>query len=328
MNRTGGMGDTARGVGAVVVASALFGGIFYLSGVIDASAELVFGWRIVVTFACYSLVLLLPSGRAMAQVSWAALTRTWWSPLVFGLLCALVGVQLWLFSWAPLHGHALDASIGFLLLPLTLVIGSRVVLKSQVSTWQWVAVGIAAAAVVVNIAVTPSVSWVTFVICTGYPVYFVVRRRVGMDTPMSFGWEVAALTPVSGWLIWSGTQHPSSVAGTVALLSVGLAGAAAMAAYLAASRLLPLPLFGLLGYLEPVLLVAVAFALGETIRGVDTVTFVLLGLALALLALEGYRGASRRARGTGTPRPAAIRAEDGPRSSGSHPFGRSGPLGH
>ncbi|MBB1022906.1 EamA family transporter RarD [Dietzia sp. DQ12-76] len=298
MNRTGAIGDTARGAGSVVVASSLFGLIFYLSGVIDASAEVIFGWRIVVTFACYSLVLIFPSGRAMARDSWAALTRTWWSPLVFGLLCALVGVQLWLFSWAPLHGHALDASIGFLLLPLALVIGSRVVLKSRVSTWQWVAVGIAAVAVVVNIAVTPSVSWVTLVICTGYPVYFVVRRRVGMDAPMAFGWEVAALTPVSGWLIWSGTQHPSSVAGTVALLSVGLAGAAAMAAYLAASRLLPLPLFGLLGYLEPVLLVAVAFALGETIRGVDTVTFVLLGLALALLAAEGYR-ADRRVRSTG-----------------------------
>ncbi|MET3859571.1 chloramphenicol-sensitive protein RarD [Dietzia sp. 2505] len=307
MDRTGGMGDTARGVGAVVLASGLFGGIFYLSGVIDASAEVVFGWRIVVTFACYSLVLLVPPGRAMARDSWATLTREWWTPLVFGLLCALVGVQLWLFSWAPLHGHALDASLGFLLLPLALVIGSRAVLKSEVSTWQWVAVGIAAVAVAVNIAVSPSLSWVTFVICTGYPIYFVVRRRVGMDKPMAFGLEVAALSPLGVWLIVSGARHPTSVTGILALVSVGISGAAAMAAYLAAARLLSLPLFGLLGYLEPLLLVAVAFVLGERIRGVDTITFGLLGLALALLAAEGYRAARRDRRprvasGSGTRR--------------------------
>ncbi|MBB1051057.1 permease [Dietzia sp. CW19] len=308
MDRTGALGDTARGVAAVVVASGLFGGIFYLSGVIDASAEVVFGWRIVVTFACYSLVMLLPSGRVMVRDSWATLTREWWSPLVFGLLCVLVGMQLWLFSWAPLHGHALDASLGFLLLPLALVIGSRAVLKSEVSTWQWMAVGIAAAAVAVNIGVSPSLSWVTFVICTGYPIYFVVRRRVGMDKPMAFGFEVAALTPLGVWLIVSGGQHPSSVAGRLALVSVGVAGAAAMAAYLAASQLLTLPLFGLLGYLEPVLLVAVAFALGETVRGIDTLTFGLLGLALTLLAAEGYRAARRDRRSGAAPRPGSRRA--------------------
>lgn len=49
------------------------------------------------------------------------------------MLCVLVGVQLWLFSWAPLHGHALDASLGFLLLPLAIVLGSRTLLRAKIS---------------------------------------------------------------------------------------------------------------------------------------------------------------------------------------------------
>ncbi|WP_054821756.1 hypothetical protein [Arthrobacter sp. JCM 19049] len=43
----------------------------------------------------------------------------------------MVGVQLWLFVWAPAHGKALDASLGFLLLPITLVLGGRLVFKSR-----------------------------------------------------------------------------------------------------------------------------------------------------------------------------------------------------
>ena len=31
---------------------------------------------------------------------------------------ALLGVQLWLFMWAPLHGKALPVSLGYFLLPL------------------------------------------------------------------------------------------------------------------------------------------------------------------------------------------------------------------
>ncbi|MBB1033506.1 hypothetical protein G6031_03775 [Dietzia sp. CQ4] len=91
-------------------------------------------------------------------------------------------MQLWLFYWAPLHGHALGASLGFLLLPLALVI-SRVIFRAGVSAWQWVAVLIASVAVDVKSGLALHVSWVAFVIWTGYLTHFILCRRVGMDTP-------------------------------------------------------------------------------------------------------------------------------------------------
>lgn len=106
---------------------------------------------------------------------------------------------------------------------------------------------------------------------------------------MAFGLEVAALTPLSGWLIWSSCEHPFSAAGRLAVATVGIAGAAAMVAYLAASQLLSLPLFGLLGYVEPVFAVAAAFVPGDRMQSADVVIYGLL--ALALLAAEGYRAA-------------------------------------
>ena len=82
--------------------------------------------------------------------------------------------------------------------------------------------------------------------------------------------------------------------GGFALVVVGIAGAGAMAAYLAASRLLSLPLFGLLGYLEPVGLVAVGLLLGERMHGIELIVYAMLAVALAVLAVDGYRVARRQ----------------------------------
>ena len=126
------------------------------------------------------------------------------------------------------------------------------------------------------------------------PIYFVLRRRFGLDGPMAFGLEIAALTPVAVLLIVTGAEHPSGATGAFALMIVGVAGAGAMAAYLAASRLLSLPLVGLLGYLEPVGLVVVALILDEQMHGADLIAYIMLALALTMLAFEGYRTAGRR----------------------------------
>jgi chloramphenicol-sensitive protein RarD len=78
------------------------------------------------------------------------------------------------------------------------------------------------------------------------------------------------------------------------VVAAALAGAVAMTAYLAASRLLTLPVFGLLSYVEPVLLVGVALLLGDVIAGWDVVVYALLAGALGLLSLDGFRAARSR----------------------------------
>lgn len=275
-----------------MLAAALFAGIFYLSGVADVSAEVMFGARILITLACYALALTHPGARRLLRDYWVTLRTVRYGWALLPTLCALVGVQLWLFSWAPLHDHALDASLGFLLLPLTIVLGSRILLRADISRTQWVAIGVAVVAVAVKLVLTPEVSWVTVVICTGYPAYFVLRRRFGLDNPAAFGMEVAGVAPFALLLVFAGGPLPHEVPARLALLAVGVAGAAAMFAYLAAAQLLSLPVFGMLGYLEPVLLVAVALILGEQFRPGDLLTYGLLAAALGLLMLDGLRSSA------------------------------------
>ena len=56
---------------------------------------------------------------------------------------------------------------------------------------------------------------------------------------------------------------------------------------MAASRMLPMGLFGLLTYVEPVLLVLVALLLGESIAPGQWPTYALVFAAVGVLVLDG-----------------------------------------
>ena len=77
------------------------------------------------------------------------------------------------------------------------------------------------------------------------------------------------MLPVAAWFV---LREPSTLPVVVAHAKLwalvpllGVVSAVALALYMAASRLLPMGLFGLLTYVEPVLLVLVALLLGETV---------------------------------------------------------------
>ncbi|MNE24429.1 hypothetical protein D3C80_1177180 [compost metagenome] len=87
--------------------------------------------------------------------------------------------------------------------------------------------------------------------------------------------------------------HP----GLYALIPVlGAISASALIAYVLASRLLPFSLFGLLSYVEPVLLVGVALLLGETIGPDQWLTYLPIWAAVLVLVLEGVKHLLRQRR--------------------------------
>ncbi len=74
------------------------------------------------------------------------------------------------------------------------------------------------------------------------------------------------------------------------LPGLGALSTLALASYLKASRLLPMAFFGILGYVEPVLLVIVSVTLlGETLSAQQLATYAPIWIAVALTALHGVR---------------------------------------
>ncbi|WP_052136736.1 EamA family transporter RarD [Arthrobacter sp. PAMC 25486] len=283
-----------RGVAVSLIASVLFAVIFLIAGLLPGwGAEEIFGWRVVLTLATLGAILpFLPSARAEAR---ALLGRVRRRPalLVPGVLAAgIVGVQLWLFMWAPLNNMALSVSFGYFLLPLTMVLAGRVFFADTLSPLRRLAVGAAAVGVAHETFSAAGLAWPTLVVCLGYPIYFVLRRKIGFDSLPAFAAELLVLLPVGVWFILAGPHGWGSgggLEGLWAAWSIGILGGVAMALYLLASKWLPLSLFGLLGYVEPILLVGVSVFLGETLGWSAMFTYGPILLALLFMGLDGRR---------------------------------------
>lgn len=283
-----------RGVFASVAASVLFGVLFLLPPLLEPlSGSEVFGWRVVLTLPVVAAIFVATAQwRDVVNVTSRIRRRP---PLAFALLFdgLLLGVQLWLFGWAPKSGHGLDAALGYLLLPLVMVVLGILVHRERLSVMRGAAVGAAVVGVLAALILKGGLSWVTLVVALGYPLYFTLRRRWRLDSSGALCLELVVLVPVAAWLLTAADAFATLVQTPVLLLAVvllGLVSGAALVLYLAASRVLPFGLFGLLTYLEPVLLVAISISLlGEHATQLDAFIYGPIALALALLAIEPTR---------------------------------------
>jgi chloramphenicol-sensitive protein RarD len=283
------------------LASVLFAVMyFYTSLMAPLTGVEIFGWRMLLTAPCMT-VFMLVSGE-WRHVG-AILKRLLGQPLLLlglPLSAALLGVQLWLFMWAPLNGYSLDVSLGYFLLPLTMVLTGRIVYGEQLSRLQKIAAGLATLGVLNELYQVGSFSWATLLVAIGYPVYFVLRKRLAADNLGGLWLDMALLLPIALWFVQSGEQgfavvdqHPWLY---LLIPLLGLISASALVAYIIASRLLPFSLFGLLSYVEPVLLLAVALLLGEHIKAGEWLTYLPIWLAVLVLVFEGFKHLMRQRR--------------------------------
>lgn len=281
-----------KGIVASVLASFLFGAIYYLSPFLaPLDGEQIFGWRVLLTLPFTSLLLWWRKDLLAVQGLWQRVRA---APHLAGMLLAssaLLGVQLWLFMWAPLHGRALPVSLGYFLLPLVMVLTGRVFFGERLSRAHKLATALAAFGVAHELWRAGGMSWETWLVALGYPVYFVMRRRLRTDHLAGHWLDMALLLPAAFWFIFRAPaswpllpEHPVLY---VLLPLLGVVSAVALALYMAASRWLPMGLFGLLTYVEPVLLVLVALALGESLAPGQWPTYALVFAAVGVLVWDG-----------------------------------------
>jgi chloramphenicol-sensitive protein RarD len=284
--------ETGRGIALSVTGTTLFALLSVYTRILHPLGGLdIFAWRIVWTAPGAFLLVGLRGRREQFMALACASLRDPLRGFMLVLASALLGTQLWLFMWAPLHGRMLDVSLGYFLLPLSMVLVGRLYYREQLVPLQWLAVAFAAIGVAHELWVTHAFSWPTLVVAVGYPPYFVLRRKLGGDSLATFALEMLLLLPVAVAVIAlsAGAQAALQRPLLWALLLPGLGALStiALASYLAASRLLPMALFGILGYVEPVLLVVFSVTvLGEALSAAQIGTYAPIWLAVAVTALH------------------------------------------
>ena len=292
---------STRGVLASLISSTGFATLAWYASILSPrfTGWEIFGWRMVLIFPALTIAMVV-TGRGRRMVAFIRdLFSCWWRLPVLVINSALVAVQMVLFTWAPGAGHAVELSLGYFLMPLVMILIGRVGFRETLTRGQALATALAATGVGYEIIRSGGLGWPTLVVAIGYPAYFVSRRMSRMANASALWAEMALAMPLAFVVLGNG-ESLSKATDPIAILLIlglGIISSGSTAIYTGAQLLLPFALFGLLSYLEPVLLAIVAFViLRETITVAELPTYVLIWLAVMVLAVEAARRLGRRRR--------------------------------
>jgi chloramphenicol-sensitive protein RarD len=176
------------------------------------------------------------------------------------------------------------------LLPLVIVLAGKLLYRETLSFVQKAAAAVAAFGVAHELYRVGTLSWETMLVALGLTAYFVWRRWLGTNNLGGFWFDMLLVQPAALAIILTAPDTAAHVAVAPHILyllpGIAVLSAAAFISYMLSSWHLPLSLFGLLGYVEPVFLFVVALVIGEALRMTDLLTYVPIMLAIGLLALS------------------------------------------
>lgn len=281
-----------KGVALSVLASITFGVLYFYTQFLQVfDSQQTFGWRIISTLPFLTLFMFYSGDWVHVK---AIFQRILEKPALFLILIitsALTCFQLWIFLWGPMNGRGLQVSLGYFLLPLFLVLMGSIFFKEKLSKLQMLAVLCAASGVAHEIWRLGSIAWETMAVAVGYSLYFLIRKHIQTDNLGGFWWDILICIPVAIYFVQMGNAPFALFIENrylwLVVAGLGLLSAIGLGSYILASRYLPMILFGLLSYLEPVLLALASLALGENISQDEWLTYIPIWCAVGILVVEG-----------------------------------------
>lgn len=260
----------------------------------------VVGWRIVLSLVfCVALIAVTRGWGRMRAILRDRRLMLW--TLVAGLL---IYVNWQVFLIGTLTGHVVETSLGYFINPIATVLLGVLVLKERLRPAQWVAVGIAVAAVVVIIVAVGVVPWIALALAASFATYGLVKKRIGPSVD-----AVSGLTLESFWLVPIAVIQLVAV-GVTSGLTMGREGSGHMVLLLLAGAVTAIPLLffsagarrtsltvvGILQFIAPVMqFLTGVLILQEPMPFERWIGFGLVWVAIAVFAVDSLL-ASRRER--------------------------------
>ncbi|WP_344092365.1 EamA family transporter RarD [Microbacterium deminutum] len=258
-------------------------------------------WRILLSLAFCVILLTVMRG-------WGRLARIMRQKRLLALTAfagALIYVNWQIYILATLTGHVIETSLGYFINPIVTVLLGVLVLRERLRLTQWIALGLAALAVLVIVIGYGAFPWIALSLAGSFGIYGLVKKKLGpsVDAVSGLTLESLWLAPVATVLLivvadTSGLTIGASGAGHAALL--GLAGvitATPLLLFAAGSRRVPLTVMGMLQFVAPILQFVIGvWVLGESMSLERWIGFALVWVALVVLTVDSVVSA-RRARG-------------------------------
>jgi chloramphenicol-sensitive protein RarD len=223
------------------------------------------------------------------------------------LLLAFAAVAI-TFNWGTYiygvnNGRVVETSLGYFINPLVTVLMGVLVLGERLRPLQWLAMAVAATAVVVLTLDYGRLPWVALVLAFSFGFYGLAKKTAATGAVESLTVETALLVPfAAGYLVWLGSQGQADFgahgAGHALLLTTtGIVTAIPLICFGAAATRVSMVSLGLLQYLAPI----IQFGLGvlwfhEDMPVGRWVGFTLVWVALVVFTAEAVNHRRRQLR--------------------------------
>jgi chloramphenicol-sensitive protein RarD len=287
-------GDPSRaaGRGALAAAGCYFvWGLFplYWRQLTDVDATELIAHRHVWSLAFVAL--LMATGGGFGELKAALGSRPALSWHAFSGV--LLTINWLVYVWGVNHGHVLETSLGYFLVPLVNVALGRLVLHERLRSAQWLAIGFAIVGVTLLLGGLGRLPWIALTLAATFGVYGLLRKKSPLGPLTGLGLETLLLFPCAlGFLLWQQATGAGAL-GRVSptehglLLGAGVVTAIPLLLFAYGARRIRLSTLGLLQYIAP----TVQFILGvwvfrEPLSRERAAAFGLIWCGLALYTAD------------------------------------------
>ncbi|WP_210529295.1 EamA family transporter RarD [Rubellimicrobium arenae] len=241
----------------------------------------------------------------------ADLRRAMQSPRMLGMAAVtatLISVNWGIYVWAIGAGHALDAALGYYINPLFSIFLGAMLLRERLSPAQWVAIGLAAAAVAVLTWETGRLPVVALGLTLTWGAYAFLKKWLPIGPNQGFFLEVLLLLAPAllylGYLGATGRSHflTGDAGSTWLLLGCGVVTAVPLILYANGAKLLRLSTIGILQYIAPTMIAMTAVLLfGEEFGRARMIAFPMIWASLIIYTVSLLRQSRRERNGAAGP---------------------------
>lgn len=253
-----------------------------------------------VVWSAALLAVLIGVGRRWGEVG--AILRNPRTRLWLVASTIFIAINWLVFIYAISVGRLMEASLGFFMNPLVMVLLGVAFLGERLRRLQWVAVALAALGLVYLSTTHTGLPWISIVLSTAFCFYSLIRKQLRVGAVAGLFVETLMLTPAAiVYLCWAHTRDGAAginTPGTWGLLALsGPVTTIPLLWFIAAAKRLPLTTIGFLQYLNPTLQFLTAVLLfGEPFGRERLVAFIVIWTAVAVFVVDSVR-AARRERG-------------------------------
>lgn len=283
---------TRRGIITALIAFFIWGAFpLYFKQLSDYNATEIIGHRIVWTFTCLLIVLVVT--KRWQWIDTLKKNPIW---IAYSFISGIIIAINWLtYVWAVNHDQILEASLGYFIGPLVGVGLSMILFKERLRTLQWVAIGFALLSVVIQVVMIGSLPWISLILAFSFSTYGTIQRQTPLTAVDAMFVETAMLLPIFLAWFWQSDVASSDIGFwfTPSIWLLMLAGPITLIPLLMfnkSTKLVAYSILSFMNYLTPTFIFFLAvFYYNEPFDLHRLAVFGLIWLGLLLFSIDLWR---------------------------------------